>query len=194
MTKILPIVEGDGDLKAVPELLRRVLHERLERYDVQVLPAQKRNELPKVRQEFRRYYLTALKEDAPILWVLDFDCVDCIDHAREREELLSQARAIDPRGRLEIVFMVKEFESLFLHDASVLQAAFPEFDDELELPAHPEAIRGAKEWISKNLPKGHAYKPTVDQVRLCAKLNLARLQQTSNSYARFEMAVANLLN
>ncbi|HEX7639602.1 MAG TPA: DUF4276 family protein [Burkholderiaceae bacterium] len=194
MTKVLPIVEGDGDLHAVPVLLRRVLHERLGRFDVQVLPAQKRGELPKVRQEFRRFYLTALKEDASILWVLDFDCDDCLDHAHEREQLLLQARSINPVGRLDIVFMVKEFESLFLHDMGALRSAFPELPGDFSLPRQPESIRGAKEWISKCLPKGRAYKPTVDQAGLCAKLDLVRLKDVSASFARFEAAVAALLN
>lgn len=37
MLCLVPIVEGDGEKEAVPLLLRRVLHERLMMYDVNVL-------------------------------------------------------------------------------------------------------------------------------------------------------------
>ena len=37
MLTIVPVVEGDGDADALPELLVRILQEKYERYDVAVL-------------------------------------------------------------------------------------------------------------------------------------------------------------
>ena len=51
MSRILPVVEGDGDVKAVPILVRRILHAH-GLYGVDLLPAQKRGDLPKVKGVF----------------------------------------------------------------------------------------------------------------------------------------------
>jgi len=91
MSRLLPIVEGYGDLAAVPLLIRRVLHELHGRCDVDVLPPQRRGEWPRVKQDFARFFLSARLENAPILWVLDFDCADCIDVDAERNWALAEA-------------------------------------------------------------------------------------------------------
>ncbi len=53
--RLLPIVEGEGDERAVPVLLRRIL-EHHGRYDVQVLKPQRRGELPKSQGELRSFF------------------------------------------------------------------------------------------------------------------------------------------
>ena len=41
-----------------------------------------------------------------------------------------------------------------------------------------ESIRGVKEWLSKNMPSGHAYKPTFDQLTLTRMLDFTLLRQS----------------
>lgn len=193
MSAILPIVEGDGDLTAVPELLRRVLHESLHIFDVAVLRPHKRGEWPKVKQEFSRYYQVARLEQVPILIVSDFDCDECVDHESERAWAIEEAARIDPEGRLEVAFMVKEFESLFLAEQECVRHAFPELVEGASFPKDPESVRDAKGWISCSLPKGRAYKPTIDQARLTARLNLTTLMGASPSFQRFRQSIERLL-
>ena len=193
MSRLLPIVEGFGDMEAVPLLVRRLLHEVHLRFDIDVLPAQRRGEWPKVKREFERFYLSARIEDAPILWVLDFDCSECIDHIHERGWALAEANRIDPTGQLELVFMIKEFESVFLWEGTALRHAFPELRSNLALPENPEQIRDAKGWVTSALPKGRAYKPTADQARIAARLPLEEVLALSPSLQRLSAAVAALV-
>jgi Domain of unknown function (DUF4276) len=193
MKRLLPIVEGDGDMQAVPPLMRRVLNDVLFRSDVTVLRAQKRGEWPRVKRDFERVYRSARLEAAPILWVVDFDGEDCRDSSVERKWLGEQARRIDSSGRVEVVFMIQEYESLFLSEPRALRQTFPELRSDLAFPPNPEAIRNAKGWISTALPKGRAYKPTIDQARITARLDLDALRSTSESYRRFERAVQTLV-
>ena len=193
MTRLLTIVEGDGDLKAVPILIRRLLQEVHERFDVQQLPAQKRGEWPRVRRDFERFYLSARLERAPILWVLDFDCDQCVDPSVERTWLQTEARRIDPTGTVDVVFMVKEFESIFLWDEACLRRAFPELQGDISLPENPESVRDAKGWISRTLPKGRSYKPTTDQARMTATIELDRLRSASPSMRRLEKSLLRLI-
>ncbi len=193
MTRLLTIVEGEGDRKAVPVLIRRLLHEVHNRFDVQQLPAQPRGEWPRVKRDFERFYLSARLEEAPILWVLDFDCHDCIDPRSERAWLQREAQRIDPRGVVEVVFMIKEFESIFLWDEAFLRRTFPELPNNIELPANPESIRNAKGWISRSLPKGRAYKETTDQARMAATIELNPLRLASSSMQRLEKSLLKLI-
>ncbi len=192
MMKLLLIVEGHGDQDAVRLLARRVLHELHGRYDVELLPPQRRGEWPKVKQEFQRFYLSARLESAPILWALDFDCSDCLDHEQERAWGLGQAASLDSTGSIDFVFFVKEFESLFLWEKPPLEQGFNESLAEESLPADPENIRDAKGYVSALLPKGRAYKPTTDQARIAQRLDLKLLLEKSLSFRRFEQALRDL--
>jgi len=194
MRRLLPIVEGHGDLEAVPLLVRRILHEIHNRYDVDVLPAQRRGEWPRVKQEFERFFLSARLEQAPILWVLDFDCEACIDHEAERAWALQQAARLDATGVVDVVFMVKEFESLFLWERTALRDGFSERITDDALPPSPEEVRDAKGFVSALLPKGRSYKPTTDQARVTQRLNLALLKDRSPSFQRLERAIEFLCN
>ena len=191
MIKLLPIVEGQGEIEAVPKLIHRIAkHHHIN--NLCVLPAQRRGEWPRVRRDFDRYFKAATLEDAPILWVMDFDCVDCLDPEADRNWLLDEARRIDPRQKVDVAFMVKEYESLFIHDPECLKSHFGVAFPEADFPADPESIRDAKGWISKRLPSGRAYKPTTDQTKLTAKVDIERLRQSSASFHRFESAVLKL--
>lgn len=99
--------------------------------------------------------------DGGILVILDSDD-DC--PAELAPELLAGTHSA--RGDLPsaVVLPNKEFECWFLAAAHSLRGlgGFPE---DLESPAQPEAIRGAKEWLSDRLRVG-AYSPNVDQASL----------------------------
>ncbi len=190
--RILPIVEGDGDMQAVPALVRRIANDAA-RFDVEVLRPHKRGDLPKVRARFGDYFQTALLEQAPILWTLDYDCADCDDLERDMQDLQARAARYNPQVPVQFTFFVKEYESLFLADWDCVRAAFKDIPDGQSAPPDPEAVRDAKGWISKARPKGLAYKETTHQASLSAQLNLARLRERSPSFRRFEAAVLTLL-
>lgn len=192
MNRILPVVEGDGDLAAVPELIRRIAHQ-LGRFDVTVCRPHKRGGLPTVLSRFDSFFETALLERCPILWVLDYDCDACHDQAGHVEQLRARGEALSNGVAFEFVFLVQEFETLFLADHETTRKAFPDIRDTVTFPADPERVRDAKGWLSAARPKGYAYKPTQHQKRLSAQVDLVRLRARSPSYARFEEAVERLI-
>jgi hypothetical protein len=191
MRRLLPIVEGDGDLRAVPVLIRRVLAEH-GRDEVSVLSAQKRGEYAKLIPNFERWFRSALKENAAVLWVLDFDCDECDCAKREAKKLYQRAEAIYRGWPFKVAFMIQEFETLFLSDQKAARVALKEIGKNVAFPNDPEKIRGAKEWLSKALPKGTSYKPTVHQAKLASAVSLDVLRQRSPSFRHFEKAVLYL--
>jgi Domain of unknown function (DUF4276) len=192
MTTILPIVEGDGDARAVPELIRRVAFDS-GHYDVSVLPAHRRGDLPSVRKRFDDFLATAMLEQSPILWVLDYDCEGADDVMRDLADLRRRVATTHATQPVEFAFFVKEFESLFLADHETTRAVFPDIPESADWPENPEDIRNAKGWISKRRPTGRAYKETVHQVTIASQLNLDRLRDRSPSFVRFEAALLALL-
>lgn len=193
MKRILPIVEGEGDMKAVPELVRRIAIAK-GHYALVVCTPQRRGDLPKVLQRFNDFYTTALLEDCPVLWVLDYDCEQCVDQSADIQKLQDRAFAMAPGKACAFAFMVQEFESLFLAGHETTRRVFSDIPPSVVFPADAEAVRDAKGWLSEARPKGSAYKPTQHQSKLASQVDLDRLRLRSPSYVRFEAAVEGLLS
>lgn len=192
MRPLLAVVEGDGDVRAAPILIRRIL-EQHKIYDARLLPVQRRGEYPSVAKHFDNYFLAAVKEKAPILWIMDFDAKSCDCPYREAAALLARAAALRPGWPIRIAFLTKEYETLFLHDENATRAVFTDIPKQASFPAQPETIRGAKEWLSKQRPSGMAYKETVHQQKITAHLNLQTLRERSADFAHLERAVLQLI-
>ena len=190
MNRILPIVEGDGDLKAVPVLLRNLLtlHNL---HETQILPPHKRGELPKVAAGFDNYFRMALKEKAAILMVLDFDYEYCDCPYQEAQKLYQRAQSIRNNWPFKIAFLVKEYESLFLAETQAARKVLV-IPADTGFPDNPETIRDAKGWLSNALPKGSSYKPTVHQAKITAHLKFEKLREISSDFRHLENALLHL--
>lgn len=192
MRRLLPIVEGHGDDNAVPLLLRRIF-ESQGIYDIDILSARRYGEYPTVTRNFDNLFQAAVLVKAPILWVMDFDSKDYDCPVKEAQSLLARAEALRPGWPIKIAFLVKEYETLFLIDETATRKVFPDIPTKTTFPPNPEKIRGAKEWLSKARPSpGSAYKPTVDQAKITAHLDLDILRASSSDFAHLERAVLEL--
>ena len=192
MKRLLPIVEGHGEISAVPILIRNILAAQ-GIHDVQPLPAWRHGEYPSVAKKFDNIFLAAIKENAPILWVMDFDSKEYACPIKEAQHLLSRAATLRPGWPIKIAFLVKEYETLFLIDEAATRKVFPDIPAKTLFPPNPEIIRGAKEWLSKARPSvGSAYKETVHQGKITAQLNLDLLRTRSPDFAHLERAVLEL--
>jgi hypothetical protein len=188
MPALLPIVEGPGDLSAVPAFLRRIL-EHHNRYDVTILRPHVRGDFHRVRRDFANYVRVAIKEQVPILWIMDCDD-DCpINRVAELRLALGGMYCPVP---IRFALLVREFESMFLHDPEGCRSILP-IPAGVIFPAEPESIRGAKEWLTRCLPSGQAYKPSVHQTKLVAAANLEHLRARSRSFRHLESALLSIV-
>lgn len=193
MRPLLLIVEGQGDEKAAPILIRKIL-EQHNRYDIILRPTQRRGEFPAVAKNFDNFFLAATKERAPILWIMDFDAKGCDCPYQKASNLYGRATQLYPGWPTSFAFLVKEFETLFLYDETATRTIFTDIPKQLVFPERPEEIRGAKEWLSKNRPKGAAYKESVHQQKIAAHLNIDLLRQKSADFAHLERALLKLID
>jgi hypothetical protein len=163
---ILPIVEGHGEVTAVPILIRRIVAQYAPEVYAHVGQAirVKRTGLVQAGGIERTVELAA-RQTTPadgILILLDADD-DC---PREiADQLLARAKAARPDRTIAVVAANREYEAWFLAAARSLRGRRGLADD-LEPPADPESIRDAKGWLASRATQGFPYKPTIDQPAL----------------------------
>lgn len=188
---ILPIVEGHGEMEAVPALIRRVAAAYAPEAHVNVGRAIRMGRSDIVKPNgLERVIELAARQTAPgdgILVVLDADDdLPC----ELGPSLLARAVSRRPDRRTRVVVANREFEAWFLASALSLRGRRGLADD-IEPPADPESIRDAKGWLSARAGRAHSYKPTVDQAALA---NVVDLQQasTARSFRKFVKEVVSL--
>lgn len=185
--RLLPIVEGPGDLAAVPVLLRRLLHEVHNRYDVAVARPYRFGNVQTVSRKFDPLLRTAAKEHAPILWTFDCDDGCALEWVRQFEEQMPAGIQVP----VEFAFFVREYECIFLAEKRCLtRLGIP---GDVDFAEAPESVRGAKGLISRLMPPGTAYKETVHQASLTAALDLDLARQNSRSVRHLESALLKLI-
>ena len=104
-------------------------------------------------------------EGAAVLVLIDADD-DC--PAKLGPSLLRRLRGRLPDRPSAVVLAKREFEAWFLAAARSLRGCRGLAQD-LGPPAHPEEIRGAKEWLARRMGR---YRPTLDQPALAAVMDL----------------------
>lgn len=172
MHSIATIVEGHGEVEAVPILIRRIAQ--------RLCPGAIPNVLKPIRigryrmlkpDELERaveYAARQAGENGYILILLDADD-DC--PAQLGPSLLARASASQPDFDIRVVLAKYEFEAWFLAAAGSI-AGKREIDAHAASPERPESIRDAKGWLTAHLPSGRSYRETLDQPALTAVFDL----------------------
>jgi hypothetical protein len=191
MVRLACLVEGHGEVEALPVLLRRLAAGWQLPVEVDKPLRLPKERLLKRQGELERAIQLAAFRAGPrgaILILLDADD-DC--PAIEGPNLARRARAL---GRLPIgvVLAKSEFEAWFLAAAESL-AGYRGLPQALEAPEDPETIRGAKEWLDKRMsPNGYA--PAIDQAPLAARFDIETARRRSPSFDKFCREVERLLS
>ena len=191
--RIAVIVEGEGEVAAVPVLIRRIAGEGLGRWDVTVSSPHRRprNSLTTTGGIERFVTLATVKDPdtSGLLVIIDADD-DC--PAELGPALQARATAARPDLRVSVVLANRAFEAWFLAAAPSLRGQRGLAPD-LVTPADPERPRDCKGWLTTHRIDGGVYKPTVDQAALAAILDLHLARKHSRSFDKLWRDVARLL-
>lgn len=184
MIPIASIVEGDGEVSALPILLRRLA--------VELEPVAMVNPLQPIRvrrdrflnkeEEFRRQLLLAAAKSGDEGWILivldaDDDCPASLG-----QEIYQRAQQYVPHRRLSVVLANREFEAWFIAAAQSLHGArgfsvVPDERIEAEIP------RNAKGWMRERM-QGGAYSEILDQPAFAARIDLRQAFDNSRSFRK----------
>ena len=175
--RVACVVEGHGEVEALPILLRRLAERLPVPVNVQVPTPIRvpKSKLQKAGELERVVQLAARKAGigGGILIVLDGDD-DCPADLGPR--LLQRAAVARGDVPISVVVAQREYEAWFLAAAESL-AGRRGLPTNLVSPPEPEAIRGAKGWLSDRMPRQRPYSETLDQPALTALLDVDRARR-----------------
>lgn len=189
------IVEGHGELSAMPVLLRRMVATIDPARSVRIAPPIRipRSLAVKPGELERRVELAArrVKADAGAVVVLldaDDDCAATLG-----PDLLERMRSQRRDVPSAMVLAVREFEAWFLAAATSL-AGKRGLTPDLAPPPEPDEVRDAKGWLQDRRTDGLAYSPTVDQPALAGAFDMAQARHASPSFDKLWRDVERLLS
>jgi len=184
MIAIASIVEGDGEVVALPLLLRRMAAE-LDPVAL-VNPLQpirvRRDRFIHKEEELRRQVLLAAAKCGDQGWILivldaDDDCPALLG-----PQLLQRAQVHVPHRRISVIVANREFEAWFIAAAQSLNGVRGFVFD----PTHQtdaEVPRDAKGWMKARMHK-QAYSPLLDQPAFTASMDLQQARDNSRSFRK----------
>ena len=193
MQRIITIVEGSGEVAALPILVRRIADAALPGAAPQVpRPIRVRRDQFLKENELERYVDLAARQSGPdgrVLIVLDDDD-DCPPELASR--ILRRATRARSDRRIKVVLARREYEAWFLAAADSI-AGRRGLQGDITAPIDAESIRDAKGWLTSRMPPGRAYKETRDQPALTSLFDLAMARRRASSFDKMWRTVTQLL-
>ena len=170
MFRIASIVEGHGEVKALPILLRRIALSLSPHSPIEALrPNRVKRQRIVNPGELERYVELAARQTGPdgaILILLDADDECPADLA---SDLLRRAKAARSDRRIRAVLAKMEYEAWFI---AATRSIASEYGSDVRPPPDPEAISDAKGWLGQNVLRGARYHPTRHQPSFTAAFDL----------------------
>jgi len=192
--RIAAIVEGHGECVAIPILVRRIALDIDPGFVPSILPPFRVpvSRLRNAGEIERAVDLAARKLQGVggILVVVDCDW-DGGCPAREGPLLLRRAKQARNDMLISVILAKKEYEAWFLAAAESLRGKRG-LSGHLESPTDPETIRGAKEWLSSNMPRGMSYSETDDQPALTQVFDMTAARK-ADSFDKCYRDIRNML-
>ena len=188
---IEPIVEGYGDVAAVPVLLRRLVSEA-QAWPVQIGRPIRRPRSQLVREDGLKGAVRLARvrpECGAVLVLFDADS-DC--PAELGPTVYGWAVEAADRVPCAVVLAHREYEAWFLAAIESLRGHRGVRTDAEPHP-NPESPRGAKEQLESRLKVGASYMATLDQPALSANFSLSAAYRRSRSFRKLATSFGNLV-
>lgn len=184
MIPIASIVEGDGEVSALPILLRRLASEWLPASAINPLPPirVKRDRFLNRKDEFSKQLLLAAAKSGENGWILVILDADDACPATLGQDIYNRAQEYVSHRRLSVVLANREFEAWFIAAAPSINGArgFSLLANER---MEAEIPRDAKGWMRQRM-QGGTYSPILDQPAFTAKIDLRQAFDNSRSFRK----------
>jgi hypothetical protein len=184
MSAVCAIVEGDGEVAALPIVLRR-LQERFgpsEHVHVTAPIRVYKDRFLNREEEVKRHLLLAAAKCGDEGWILVLLDADDACPMTLAQSIQQRAQAYVPHRRLAVVIANREFEAWFIAAAASLNGVRGfVFNDERQPQA--EIPRDAKGWMRERMAR-KAYGPTTDQPAFAARFDIDEAAANSRSFRK----------
>ena len=184
MNTVIPIVEGHGEVAALPVLLRRIgawlTPENFA--DIRTPIRVRRDRFLNKDAEFQRFLGLASAKAGASGWILilldaDNDCPAIL-----APRILERACNVAPTCRISVVLANREYEAWFLASAESLNGKRG-LIFEGPLVIDPDTPRDAKGWLGERM-QGGKYREVTDQPAFSAEMDLAQARNRSRSFRK----------
>ncbi|WP_081271349.1 DUF4276 family protein [Variovorax paradoxus] len=185
MINVACIVEGDGEVAALPVLLRRICEWQTPETPARIpVPIRVYKDRFLNREtEFRRHLLLAAAKCENNGWVLVLLDADDDCPALRGAEILRRAQEIVPHRNISVVLANREYEAWFIAAANSLHGLRSFTLNDPQDAATPEIPRNAKGWLAKRMG-GAGYNETTDQPAFSARMDLQQAFESSRSFRK----------
>jgi hypothetical protein len=179
---IQPIVEGHGEVDAVPELLRRLVADAAYP-DIRVLKAIRSHRADLAKQDSLDKVIQVARTKNPdaILILLDGDDTTC--PGTLAQQLRTWARMSSAPIECEVVVAQREYEAWFLGSIDSLRGK-QGISNDAEPESTPETPRDAKGKLESKMCSGRFYVERTDQVALTAVFETRSAYQSCRSFRK----------
>ena len=190
------VVEGPGDVDALPQLVTRILTQMQNRPDImvahgksRVVMAKGRSNLEKRLESFLRH--AENKPDCGAILVLvdaDNDCPVTVF-----QQLSQRCEHSGTNVPIQVVFAYREYETWFLASLDTIRGRHS-ISEATTLARDPETIANPKKWLTDRMSAGSVYKETIHQASLSSAIDLDLAHSNSRSFRRLCHALEQLVD
>lgn len=194
MRRIVPIIEGDGEVQAVPKLLSRLLKHKGLSGSWYIGNTIRVGSISKLKKDLRRFLeLATLERDCGAIVIL----LDLDDGCPRTESiaLATEITKLNLPQPVAIILAHREYETWFLASIDTI-AGNHDLLANLTYHGDVERRRGAKEWLSSHMnqvPKPRRYRETFHQLEFTKLIDFDLAQQRSRSFRRLCHAIDELV-
>jgi hypothetical protein len=181
--RIVSIVEGDGEVAAVPILIRRIV-EQVEPGVYVDCPkpilTHRESFIRHAGERERRFDAARLLAGphGAILVLIDSEGAY---PPQLGQTLLEQVKPLAGERHLAVVLAHRMYEAWFVAAATSLQGRRG-LSSSFEGPPDAEALANPKQWLREHLPRGRRYHEPTDQPALTALFDMQRARERSPSF------------
>ena len=188
---IQSIVEGPGDINAVPVLIRRICYELGCCLHAQVAAPMKVPRSKMVQEDHLKRYLRIAGSQAGCKLILVFMDEDD-DCAKELSQLISpwiESEAL--KAQCELIVIPREYECWFIAALESLRGVRG-ISETATSHKCPEKVRNPKAILTRWMHGSAAYHETADQAALTQKIDLVTLRANCQAFSRLVSKIESI--
>ena len=179
-SNIFPIVEGKGEQKAAPVLIKRILRQHLGNYQTDVedgyfLP---RGQILNRPAELARAIALGYKKisrygKGAVVVLIDSDDDD---PSSLEQKIVKNVTSIEQKYPIFIIIFSKEYESMFIHDQDSIRL-HERVRQSPQFAADPTVVRDAKGWFARHiLNADDSYSEIIDQEVFSRAVEISKIE------------------
>lgn len=189
--KIYPIVEGHGEVAAVPVLLRRLLVEaKCQNIGIGHAIRRTQSQLHSKEGIQAAVRLALLQPECAAVVILFDGEDDCPKELAAR--VRGWAHEVIADKPSDVVIAYREYETWFLAALESLRGKYG-IRKNADSPANPESKRDAKGALEEFMPPDRAYSETGDQPAMSAVFDMKLAHQRNRSFRQLVKAIGGII-